>query len=44
MYDFGVFWVLIKKEKRKELCIQYETHKVYFYYACVKSDGIGNLT
>ena len=33
-----------KKNKREKMCNQYEAHKVYFYYACVKYDVIGYMT
>ena len=34
---------LKKKRRRKEMGIQYEAHKVYFYYAFVKYDVIGYI-
>ena len=33
-----------KKNKREEMCNQYEAHEVYFYYVCVKYDVIGYMT
>ena len=34
-----------KKEiKEKKMCNQYEEHKVYFYYWCLKYDFIGYMT
>ena len=42
---FFVVSVFIKKKnKREEMCNQYEAHEVYFYCACVKYDVIGNMT
>ena len=48
LYDIDFFVVSVsieKKNKReKKMCNQYEAHKVYFYYACVKYDVIGYMT
>ena len=47
LYDIDFFVVsvfIFKKNKREEMCNQYEAHEVYFYYACVKYDVIGYMT
>ena len=37
--------VFIKKtNKREKICNQYDAHKVYYYYACVKYDVRGCMT
>ena len=38
-----IFCRLCIHKKREEMCNQYEAHKVYSYYACVKYDFMGYM-